>query len=362
MTHLTLSSGDPSSDVYAASAIAHIKKRFKNLKIGGIGGPKMRSIIPTFWDQSPLSIIGLDGLWSRIFGIWKLLRLMKKRAQTLPAHRVVLMDCSGFHLRLLGYFKKHRVIYAIPPQIWAWNFKRIQRLKSCQEVWILYPFEAEIYQKYHIPARLLRHPLIDLPHLQARPLLAMSSKPVIALLPGSRSMEHHRLMPILIALTQQRPDIEWIWVENQFDGLKSWHATMPGKRVLGLANLPSVHLAIACSGTVTLELGLMNIPMMIIYRMSYLSAYLARRLLSIPHVGLPNILLKRGVCPELLQEKCNTSNLILEIQNMLSANKREQQFLALQSLRSLLDQASKDSFTELLEQVLSQDAACGLQD
>ena len=176
----------------------------------------------------------------------------------------------------------------------------------------------------------------------------------IALLPGSRNSERQYLMPVLCDLARSMPAVQWVWVEARPGFLASYYADMPGQRVTGLDRLPEVHAAVTASGTVTLELGLMGIPMVIIYKVSALSAWIAKKLIRIPHLGLPNILLGAEVCPELLQTALTTASLRAAVDKLLVQAQREQQYQALGTLRGALLGADAQSLLNILDNALMQ--------
>ena len=158
-------------------------------------------------------------------------------------------------------------------------------------------------------------------------------------------------MPYLLALTEHRPDINWVWVESYPGFLSAYYAQLPGRIVQGLQQLPSVHAAVAASGTVTLELGLMGIPMLIIYKVSPITAWVAQRLIRIPYIGLPNILYQRIVCPELVQNNLTIPALAKELDTLLSPTIRSTQYTNLKKIRHFLRDDTL-SLVENLERVI----------
>lgn len=338
----TFISGDPSSDHYAAELAQILKQREPRGLLGGIGGPKLRALSSTIYDQTPLCVVGLVEVIRYLPGILSLKKTIIKDLKAQAAHTVFLFDCPGFNMMLLSKIpKKHRIIYVIPPQLWAWHERRIHTLKKyCQDLWVLYPFEVAFYQTHGLTAQLLRHPLLNKAHLASRPLRPEAPRASIAILPGSRRSEHARLMPYCVALAKAHPSLDWVWVEHQSGSLSEWQDQMPGRIVVGLEALPPVHLAIAASGTVTLELALMTIPSIVIYQVAYLTGLLARYLIKVPYVALPNLLLGTEVYPELLQERLTQAELAHTMQRCLEKSVRLRQYDALTHLRDMFNSAS----------------------
>jgi lipid-A-disaccharide synthase len=336
MEHVTIISGDHSSDVYAEEIALTVKNQYPNCEIHGIGGPKLRALAPDVLSQDILGLVGIFEILSSIIPVLLLRQKLLQRLKNLPPHVVILMDSPGFNMTLLRPLaKKHTLIYAIPPQVWAWHESRVHALKRyCQELWVLYPFEAEFYAKHQLPTQILRHPLATKPHLALR-AMAKNPKPVVALLPGSRNNEKKLLMPILLQMTSSMPHVDWVWVEAKPGFLTKDYPGLKGKIVEGLAELPAVDAAVAASGTVTLELGLMGIPMLIVYKVHPLTAWIAKKLIRVSWIGLPNILLKHSVCPEIIQEALTEQNLSRAL-NELLAHGLAQQHAALSLLHEEL--------------------------
>lgn len=355
MKHLTIVSGDPSSDVYAYHLARSLLEQDSTWSIHGIGGEQLRSIAPDVLDQQPLCLVGFVEIFKHLWDILKLRSHFLRSLRKKPAHTILLLDCPGFNMNILPKIsRKHTVIYAIPPQIWAWHESRIKKLKQyCNEVWVIYPFEVIFYQKHGLQTRLLKHPLIDKEHLNTRALLPTGARMKVALLPGSRGSEHNHLMKYYIHLSQSRPDIDWVWVEHRQDSLSQWHHDMKGEIVTGLTALPEVHAAVATSGTVTLELALMGLPCIVIYKVSWLTAMIARRLITIPWVSLPNILLQDIIYPELIQNDLNHVTLGAQLDQLLLFDVRQAQYQMLQKIRLQLNKSAPDMTACLMKRLVA---------
>ena len=350
MQHFTIISGDSSSDTYAADMAQYIKKHYPECHIHGIGGPKLHAIAPNVLPHDILCVVGLVEIIKNIFPILSLRRKLLQQLNNLETHIVILIDCPGFNMSLLrAITTKHHIIYAIPPQIWAWHESRIQKLRRyCAELWVLYPFEEKFYHKHHQPVHVLRHPLVHKKHLALRPL-SQQAPIKVALLPGSRVNERQTLMPYFIKLTQDIPDITWVWVESKPGFLTHHYTDLRGVVVLGLENLPNVHAAIAASGTVTLELGLMGVPMLIVYKVHAFTAWCARKLIRIPWIGLPNILLQDNISPELIQESLTDANLQSALAKLL--HDPSPQYRRLSTIRQFL-RHDAPSMVENLQRII----------
>jgi lipid-A-disaccharide synthase len=211
-------------------------------------------------------------------------------------------------------------VHFVSPSIWAWRGERIHRIKKAvSHMLVVFPFEAEIYEKAGIPVTYVGHPLADRLPLEpdvagARAKLGLeSSGPVIALLPGSRQGEVKRLAPILLQaaklILQAKPDARFV-MPAATDAVKSvlqallQTSPLPIQLLDGQSHeaMTAADVVVLASGTATLEAALLKKPMVITYRVPAITYWLAKGKLYLPWVGLPNILLKRFAVPELLQE------------------------------------------------------------
>ena len=251
-------SGDPSSDVYGEKVIEALPP---GTKISGVGGPRMRKLVPELIDQEPMAVMGLGEVLKRLPSILGILRRVKKSLRSEPKN-VLLMDSPGFNMRLLKLLKQHNhhVIYWIPPQVWAWHESRLQQLKDyVDELWVLYDFEVKYYLKHNVKVTQARHPLLDKPHL--KPITPPdNSKLHLLCLPGSRKQEIEpqrelfleacdiisKDIPITVQMVCHNPDHP-CW--------RDWKVSKayPVSVCHGLANINPAHMALATSGTITLE-------------------------------------------------------------------------------------------------------------
>jgi lipid-A-disaccharide synthase len=253
---------------------------------------------------------------------------------------VILIDYPGFNLRLAKELKNRgvKIIYYVSPQVWAWGKWRIKRIKECvDKMLVLFKFESGIYEKAGVPVEFVGHPLLD----AAKPtcdkeairgrLKLDGNKKTVLLLPGSREREINALLPIMVRasqkLHQKNSNIQFIAVRSYnldkeiFERyLKELDAPycMVGNTGSELYDCLSVSdLAIAASGTVTLECAIMNVPVIIAYKVSLFNAIVMKPFIRVPSIGLVNILAGKKIVPELIQFDFTADNAFREADKIL---------------------------------------------
>lgn len=302
-------SGEPSSDVYGERAIAALPA---GTRIRGIGGPRMRKLAPELIDQHELTVSGLTEPFKRLPAIIKLRRYIRSLIKSSPKN-VLLMDSPGFNLGLLKQLNayNHHVIYWLPPQTWAWHESRVKLLKKyVHEVWVLYNFELEHFQSHNVNTIQSYHPLLDKPHLS--PMAPATGKTLqILCLPGSRNNEityqREKFIAACDIIAKTIPiSVQLVVHEPRRDIWKDWQKPSkpyPIEICHGLENIKPVHMALATSGTVVLECGLLGIPTINSYQTSWLTMFIAKLVVKIKHLSLPNLIFKEEIFPERIQDK-----------------------------------------------------------
>jgi len=235
---------------------------------------------------------------------------------------VVLIDAPGFNLNFARLAKRAglSVVYYISPQIWAWRQHRVKKVaRYVDKMLTLFPFEVSFYTAAGVDAECVGHPLLDRLHClpspaQAAQILGLNARyPIMALLPGSRRQELQRLLPPMLAAFQrvQRrlptlqgiiPVAPTLSMEEIQQMLQ--YSPVPVTAIAGQSHtaLRAADMALVASGTATLEAGLIGTPMVVVYKVHPVTAWLVRRLIRIPYAGLVNIVTGRPMVPELLQE------------------------------------------------------------
>ncbi|MDP3789146.1 MAG: lipid-A-disaccharide synthase [Candidatus Omnitrophota bacterium] len=340
-----VSAGEPSGDLHASRLVKEIKILDPSVVFMGMGGANMASEgVRLFIRTDEVAIVGFDFLLSlkKIKDIFDtfLANVEKERPDL-----VILLDYPGFNLRLAKALKKRgiKVVYYISPQLWAWGKNRIYTVKKyVDKMLVFFPFEGELYKKYGIPVEVVGHPLLDI----ARPaadqktirerLRFDAEKKTIILLPGSREREVASLMPIMttaiLELYKKHKNIQVIVVRASNlpqERLDQYLKTIDipyrvienkGTEIYGYLSVSD--LAIVASGTATLECGIMNVPMIITYKVSMFNAAIFKLFINVPYVGLVNILAGKEIVPELLQFDATSDKIYAEAEKILFDGKR----------------------------------------
>ncbi|MBF2052998.1 MAG: hypothetical protein IGS03_05975 [Candidatus Sericytochromatia bacterium] len=312
-----ISAGEVSGDVYAAALLRHLLQAAPELGCYGFGGPLSAAAgLRLLGDLRPQSAVGL----SENLGHLPFFRVQLQRAcawlRAVRPAAVVLIDFQGFNLALAAEARRLHlpVYYLMAPQDWLWSvpWQKQPRpeLSSLRALFSVFPPEAAFYQAQGLPVVTLGHPLLDLlPQGLSRQAVRQQlglpqHQHLICLMPGSRKTEVQRLAPVLMALQQKLP-ASWQYLLPEADAfLSPWLQPLQGQRIpmqqRYLAML-AADLLVGASGNMVLEAALLGRPVIALYKVSALSAALARRLLRSPWISLPNILLGDALVREFVQ-------------------------------------------------------------
>lgn len=324
---LGMVAGEASGDLLAASVLDGLSARADALDARGIGGPRMRQRgFDAWWTIDALSVNGYIEVLREYPRLKRMRDALRERLIAWRPDVFVGVDAPDFNLDLEIALRERgiRTVHFIGPSIWAWRAGRIERIRrAVDHVLLIFPFEEEIYRKAGIPATYVGHPLADrIPERvdteAARRALGLfpGGGPVVALLPGSRGGEVERLGPDFLRtaawLHLHRPDIRFLVPaasDRLFERLREMAAALklPATLPLTLASgrshevIAAADTVLVASGTATLEVALMRKPMVIAYRLAWLSYRIMRRMALQPWIGLPNILSREFVVPEFVQ-------------------------------------------------------------
>ncbi len=338
--NILIVAGDPSGDVYGANLIKELKARDPELIITSIGGTRMKSQSSHFiYNLVSVGAVGFSEPFKRFFLWFKLLQLIRYYMDEKRPACLITIDFYGLNHQILG-MAMHRKIpafYYIPPQVWASRPKRAESIaRLTKRIFCIYPFEKEIYEKLNAEHDFVGHPIIDIiDEYKEGNLRPQEDMPAwkIGILPGSRKFEIKKHLPIF---TEAFCKIKSVYPNSK--GYIFAVAEVPDKMILDLIsetnpdckndieivretnyNLRSqMHLALTCSGTATLENALLGIPMIVAYKMNFLNYAIARKLITIKHISLVNILLKKNLVKELVQKKASAENISQEAFTILS--------------------------------------------
>ena len=333
MVTVGIVAGEASGDALAATLIHAVRARCPNVQFAGIAGPRMEAAGCAVW--FPLEKLAVRGFVEVIAHLPELFRIRGQLRRRLIEARVPLfvgVDAPDFNLGLERKLKRAgvRTVHFVSPSVWAWRRERLASIgQSVNRMLALFPFEPPLYEEAGIPVTYVGHPFAQeaathTTRRETRELLKIrTATPVFALLPGSRlsEIEMHASLVLETAalLAEARSDAQFLVpfvtraTRDAFENAmhRTGHDKLPITLLYGHAEdaLRAADVGVVASGTATLEAALARCPHVIFYRVSRLTAYLVRRKLLLPYVGLPNVLAGQFVVPEFLQSEANPRNL-----------------------------------------------------
>ena len=350
--------GEASGDQHGANLVRAMQKTQPGISFYGIGGRALRQAgVNIVVDAAELTVVGITEVISKIPAVLKAMASVKRLLKNLKPDLLILIDFPDFNLHIAAVARKLRipVLYYISPQIWAWRKGRVRKIKRrVDHMAVLLPFEAQFYRRHNVPVTFVGHPLLDtrLPGIEQALKGRALEKPVIGLLPGSRESEIIRLLPTMLEAAEllrgRLKHVKFIIskahtvkpalmdsIIAEFRGWDEVEVITDGVEKV----FERCDAVVAASGTVTLQAAIHAVPMVIIYKVSPLSSWLARILVRVPHVGLVNLVAGRRLVPELLQNEATGANIARTMADMLQdADKLNQLRYELIALRDVLGQ------------------------
>ncbi len=317
---LLISCGEASGDLYAAELVRRLMPTVAGLEVFGLGGDGLAAqgarLVAHVRD---LAVVGLAEV---VTAVPRLLRIRRALLAEVDAQRpdlAVLVDYSGFNLRLARALKRRQIpiVYYVSPQVWAWRKGRLKAIReTVAHMMVLFPFEPEVYQAAGVPVTFVGHPLLDLVRPAAdrtQFLVGLGldpGRPLVAVLPGSRHREVALNLPPLAGalerLQRSRPALQFALAlapSIERAAVRARLGRLPVTLVRGETHalLGAADLGLVASGTATVEGALLGTPMVVVYRVSGLSYLLGRRFVKVPHYAMANLIAGRRVVPELIQ-------------------------------------------------------------
>lgn len=336
---IMFSAGESSGDQHAANMFLELKKHQPDIKGFGMGGAKMALAgIDIRYDSGSIGVIGVVEVLKHYGEIRRALKLIQQLVSTERPDLLVCVDYKEFNLKLARFAKQCgvKVLFYVSPQVWAWRPGRVKTYgKAIDMMAVIFPFETTYYDAENVPVRYVGHPSVDKVHPQRSRLEDMAifnldeGNPVIGLLPGSRANEINRLLPIMLAaaeiLQARIPGIQFMLpqADSISDELLESYMDRSPVKITVIKNQPydviqCCDVVMTTSGTATIEIALLNVPMVITYKLAALTYWLGRWLVNTPFIGLPNIILGKGFIKELIQHEATSENLAEEIERILT--------------------------------------------
>ncbi|OCX54654.1 lipid-A-disaccharide synthase [Mucilaginibacter sp. PPCGB 2223] len=327
-----LVAGEASGDLHGANLMKALKERDPQAGFRYFGGDLMQAqggrLVKHYAD---MAFMGFVEVVANLPAILNNLKTCKQDILKYQPDVLILIDFPGFNLKIASFAKQQgiKVCYYISPKVWAWNQKRVLRIKRVVDhMFCILPFEVDFYKSWGMDVDYIGNPLLDAiaafkpdPGFIANSLL--TDKPIVALLPGSRKQEINYLLPLMVSVAKQFPQYQFV-----IAGAPSFNIAFYNRFFTGSAPIPVVfnntynllsnaRAAIVASGTATLETALFNVPQVVVYKGNALTIGIARVLIKIGFISLVNLIMDRLVVKELIQGDYNEANVKTELHNLL---------------------------------------------
>lgn len=333
-----LVAGEASGDLHGANLMKTIKEQDPNAAFRYFGGDKMKAEGGTLVKH--YSDMAFMGFTEVVLNLQTILRNMKTCKQDIKAYApdvVILIDFPGFNLKIAAFAKEIglKVCYYISPKVWAWNQKRVLKIKKVvDKMFCILPFEVDFYKEWDMEVDYVGNPLLDekaafIPNPDFLRNNGFTEEKIIAFLPGSRKQEIERLLPDMLSVIESFPDYQFVvagapsfptMYYQQFIGAKN--VKLVFGQTYDLLNVASA--AVVASGTAVLETAIFKVPQVVVYRGGAITIAIARMLVKIRFISLVNLIMDREVVIELIQQDCNTFSITENLVGLLNGPRRMQ--------------------------------------
>ncbi|HKG05570.1 MAG TPA: lipid-A-disaccharide synthase [Pedobacter sp.] len=357
-----LVAGEASGDLHGANLMKALKQEDTEAGFRFYGGDKMQAEGGEL--KKHYSEMAFMGFTEVILNLRTILRNMKACKADVVAYRpdvLILIDFPGFNLKIADFAKRNGipVAYYISPKVWAWNQKRVLKIKRIVDhMFCILPFEVDFYEKWGMQVDYVGNPLLDAiaqfsPDSEFKKRYGLEDKPVIALLPGSRKQEIERLLPDMLSVVASFPDHHFVVAAapsfneayySQF--MNSENITLIFAQTYDLLYVADA--AVVASGTATLETALFHVPQVVVYRGGAISVAIARMLVNIKFISLVNLIMDKKVVTELIQEDCNKEQIGTNLQQVLQGQSRADMLLDYRELSEKMGESGASERTAKL--------------
>jgi len=331
-----LVAGEASGDLHGANLMKALKAEDDNAIFRFFGGNKMQDeggqLVKHYAD---MAFMGFTEVLLNLRTIYKNLAACKKDLTDWKPEVLILIDFPGFNLKIAEFAKANgiKVCYYISPKVWAWNQKRVLKIKKVVDhMFCILPFEVDFYKEWGMKVDYVGNPLLDekaqfVPNANFKAVNDFNDKKIIALLPGSRKQEIERLLPEMLSITEIYPDFEFAIAAAPTFSETYYQQFIGAKKVKLLFGstynlLHNAHAAIVASGTATLETALFKVPQVVVYKGGAISIAIARMLVKIKFISLVNLIVNKKIVTELIQEDCNPEKINRELKNIIEGEGR----------------------------------------
>ncbi|MDD5728737.1 MAG: lipid-A-disaccharide synthase [Victivallales bacterium] len=343
--------GEASGDTYGAHLAERLREAERQngneIEIAGMGGEKMRGAgVDIMVDSSELGVVGIVEVLKILLAVIKIFYFLKHKALAERPDAVIMIDYPEFNLRFAGEMHKHGipVIWYISPQIWSWRKRRIHKLaKYCEKMLVIFPFEPEIYSQVKLETEFVGHPLVEIMRERFYPAVIRDPNTVL-LLPGSRSMEIERLLsPMLrtvMEMKKRHPTLKFVisaprekslrQCEQIYHHFKKSHPELPEIELsCGQTSYwqQKAGTGLAASGTVTVECAIAGLPLVVAYKLNWITLFIAAVLVKLYRgfFTMVNVIANKEVFEEFLQHHVNAGELANALERILPHGKRRKE-------------------------------------
>jgi len=332
--------GESSGELYGSLLAKALKTKYPELHIIGVGGERM--------NEAGVELIsGISGAFGISEAISSLKAIKETFSRTIDAIKkfstkvVVLIDYPDFNIKVAKVAKKMgvKILYYVSPQVWAWRKGRVKTIAAIADrIAVILPFEEEIYKGTGVPCEFVGHPVLEEIEVLTQDKIVLKTSlglnaesKVLALLPGSRSHELHKLLPVMLEVVKkfkaEFPDFHYQFVmpiapnidikkyQTSFDRLIDEGVIVKKENAIKVLSLSD--MAVVASGTATLQAAFLEVPMVVIYKLSPLSYLLGRLIIDVKYISLVNLLSGKEVVPELIQHRASPESIIKELRKIM---------------------------------------------
>ncbi len=347
-----LIAGEASGDLHGSNLMKALLKEDNEANIRFWGGDLMQAVggelIMHYKDRQ---FMGFTEVVMNLRKISSLIKFCKKDIEKFEPDVIVFIDNSGFNLRIAKWAKakNYKTHYYISPQVWASRAKRVEKIKrDIDAMYCILPFEEAFYKTYNYDVHFVGHPLIDaiadrpqVDENKFRETHQLSTKPIIALLPGSRKQEIIKMLGAMLSLTDDFEDYQFVIAGAPSQDFEFYEKFIKKSNVNFISNktydlLSISYAALVTSGTATLETALYKVPQVVCYKANAISYQIAKRIITLKFISLVNLIMNREVVTELIQADLNKERLKKELTTILNPEKREQLFVDYFKLEKIL--------------------------
>ena len=326
---IAISAAETSGDLVASSLVSALKLSRPDFEIEGLAGDKMIDAgCKRLWHTDQVNVMGISEVLKKLPSILKLRRSIIQYYSSNRPDVFIGVDSPDFNFKIERKLRKKGVktVHFVSPSVWAWRANRIKKIKKSTDLMLcLFPFEVDFYLNHNQKAVFIGHPLAE----KLKPRKKHTPNKQVLLMPGSREAEIKTLLPELLSaaklMHQKDPEIQFSlslaneklkdWVKDQIQGLDIVLSSGDAHE-----KIRNSDLVIVASGTATLEVALLAVPMIVVYKLSKVSYQIVKRLLNTKNISLPNKILGGDIVPELIQNDANGENIFEHAMKLIESD------------------------------------------